>query len=52
MKNVVEQQSAARVSDFVEGKETEEQFVLSYQEEAVNIVKGSFGDMFCTTIGF
>jgi len=41
-----------RTSDFVEGKETEEQFVASCQEEAANIVKGSFGDVFCTTIGF
>mmetsp|Transcript_248 Transcript_248/g.341 ORF Transcript_248/g.341 Transcript_248/m.341 type:complete len:587 (+) Transcript_248:140-1900(+) len=41
-----------RISDFVDGKESEETFTLSCQEEAVKIVKGSFGDVFCTTIGF
>jgi len=41
-----------RISDFVNGNESDETFTLSCQEEAVNIVKGSFGDVFCTTIGF
>jgi hypothetical protein len=41
-----------RVERFVNSVETEEQFVLSCQEEATKIVEGSFGDVFCTTIGF
>jgi len=41
-----------RVENFVNGTESEEAFVLSCQEEATKIVEGSFGDVFCTTIGF
>jgi hypothetical protein len=41
-----------RVDNFVNAVETEEQFTLSCQEEAIKIVEGSFGDVFCTTIGF
>jgi hypothetical protein len=41
-----------RINDYVTEQESEEQFTIGCQEEAVNIVKGSFGDLFCTTIGF
>jgi len=41
-----------RISDYVAGIENDETFALSCQEEAVRIVQGSFGDVFCTTIGF
>ena len=41
-----------RIEPFVEGKQPKDEFIASCQEEAMNIVKGSFGDVFCKTIGF
>jgi hypothetical protein len=41
-----------RVDELVTGTATEEAFTKSCQEEAEKIAKGSFGDVFCTTIGF
>jgi len=41
-----------RIDPFVMEKESKEEFISSCQAEAMNIVKGSFGDVFCTTIGF
>lgn len=41
-----------RVSDFSSGIVSEEDFAKSCREEAATIVKGTFGDVFCNTIGF
>lgn len=41
-----------RISAFVEGRQPEEEFIALAQEEAANIVKSTFGDVFCNTIGF
>ena len=41
-----------RIQPFVEGNISRDEYIASCQEEAMNIVKGSFGDVFCTTIGF
>jgi hypothetical protein len=41
-----------RIQPFVDGTIDEAEFVAQCQEEAANITKGSFGDVFCSTIGF
>lgn len=41
-----------RVADYSTGTVSEQEFTLSCQNEAENIVKGSFGDVLCATIGF
>lgn len=41
-----------RIMPYVEGYETVEAYSTSCQDEAQKIVEGSFGDTFCTTIGF
>jgi hypothetical protein len=41
-----------RIEPYVDRSEPDESFVASCQEEAFKIVKGSFGEVFCTTIGF
>lgn len=41
-----------RIQPYVDGTQGEEEFVALCQEEAATITKGSFGDIFCTTIGF
>jgi curved DNA-binding protein CbpA len=41
-----------RIAPFVGGRQHEEEFIALAQEEAANIVKGAFGDVFCNTIGF
>jgi hypothetical protein len=41
-----------RIETFVDDVETPEAFAASCREEAINIVKGSNGDVFATTIGF
>jgi len=41
-----------QVSLFANGTQDEAEFVATCQEEAANITKGSFGDVFCTAIGF
>ena len=41
-----------QVSLFATGTQDEAEFVATCQEEAANITKGSFGDVFCTAIGY
>jgi curved DNA-binding protein CbpA len=41
-----------KISPFVDGSMDEAEFVAICQEEAANITKGTFGDVFCTAIGF
>ena len=41
-----------QISLFTSGSLDEAEFVASCQEEAANITKGSFGDLFCTCIGY
>lgn len=41
-----------QISLFVNGTQDEAEFVATCQEEAANITKGSFGDVFCTAIGY
>jgi len=41
-----------QIALFVNGTQDEAEFVAYCQEEAANITKGSFGDVFCTAIGF
>mmetsp|Transcript_23267 Transcript_23267/g.33341 ORF Transcript_23267/g.33341 Transcript_23267/m.33341 type:complete len:321 (-) Transcript_23267:491-1453(-) len=41
-----------KVKPFVDGTLSVEQFAQACQQEATEIVKGSFGDVFATTIGF
>lgn len=41
-----------QIASFVNGTMDESEFVASCQEEAANITKGSFGDVFCTAIGY
>lgn len=41
-----------KIQAFVDGSMDESEFVALCQEEAATITKGSFGDVFCTTIGF
>lgn len=42
----------ARIAPFVDGSSDEAEFIALCQEEAANITKGMFGDVFCTVIGF
>lgn len=41
-----------RIAPFVDGSQDEAEFIALAQAEAANITKGSFGDIFCTAIGF
>lgn len=41
-----------QIALFVNGTQDEAEFVAYCQEEAANITKGSFGDVFCTAIGY
>jgi len=41
-----------RIEPYIDDAESIEAFTASCQEEAYNIVKASYGDTFCTTIGF
>ena len=41
-----------RIEPYIEGTESVEAFTASCKEEAYTIVKGSYGDTFCTAIGF
>lgn len=41
-----------RIAPFIDGSQDEAEFVALTQAEAASITKGSFGDIFCTTIGF
>ena len=42
----------ARIAPFVDGTQNEATYTLFCQEEAMKISKGSFGEVFSTTIGF
>jgi len=42
----------ARIASFVDETEDEATYTISCQEEAMKISKGSFGEVFSTTIGF
>jgi len=41
-----------RVQPFVDGSQDEDEFIANCQAEAATITRGSFGDIFCTAIGF
>lgn len=41
-----------RIKPFVEGKETLNTFVVRVQEEAINIAKGAFGELYTMAIGY
>ena len=41
-----------RINSFVDGSHDESEFIALCQEEAANITKATFGDVFCTTIGY
>ena len=41
-----------RIEPFVDGSQDESEFIAVCQEEAANITKGAFGDVFCTAIGY
>lgn len=41
-----------RIAPFVDGTQDEAEFVALCQEEAANITKGTFGEVFLTAIGF
>jgi len=41
-----------RIAPFVDGSQDESEYIALCQGEAANITKGTFGDIFCTAIGY
>lgn len=41
-----------RIAPYVDGSQDESEFIALCQEEAANITKGTFGDLFCMAIGY